>query len=129
MPFNALVLAQTETTLSNVIYLLAVFVCGFVLPILAGRFLAKQFRAAEYGWKISLVLVLLVLAVMTIGRSWDPATGTFKIPLGVDLKGGVILIYEVDDEARLAQDDGTEGPAAEGRIKMDALIRDRKSVV
>ena len=122
MPFNALVLAQTESPLSNVIYLLAVFVCGFVLPILAGRFLAKQFRAAEYGWKISLVLVLLVLAGMTIGRSWDPATGTFKIPLGVDLKGGVILIYEVDDEARLAQDDGTEGPAAEGRIKMDALI-------
>ena len=109
MPFNALVLAQAETAPSNFIYLLVVVICGFVLPILAGRYLAKRFRGVDYGWKISLVFVLLALASMTVGRSWDPEKRTFKIPLGVDLKGGVILIYEIDDEARLAREDGTEG--------------------
>ena len=119
MPFNALVLAQSETaqsatTQSNLIYLLVVIIIGFVLPILAGRFLAKKYRANEYGWKISLVFVLVALATMTVGRSWDSATRTFKIPLGVDLKGGVILIYEVDEEASLASD-GEGGTASAAR--------------
>lgn len=126
MPFNALVLAQSVTpssgtTQSNAIYLAVVIVLGFVLPILAGRFFAKQFRAADYGWKISLVFVLLALAAMTVGRSWDSASGTFKIPLGVDLKGGVILIYEVDEEASLASE-GADAEAGEGRFQMDKLI-------
>ncbi len=126
MPLNALVFAQSEpvqsaTTQSNLIYLLSFIAVGIVLPILLGQFLAKRLRAPDYGWKISLVLVLSMLAALTVARTWDQETGTFKIPLGVDLKGGVILIYEVDEEASLASEDDPDGASA-GQLKMDTLI-------
>ncbi|MDA1050982.1 MAG: protein translocase subunit SecD [Planctomycetota bacterium] len=48
--------------------------------------------------------------------------GHFNIKLGVDLKGGVILIYEVDENATAAASD-LDGPdGSGGRVKMGALV-------
>ena len=63
-----------------------------VLPFLGGTWLANRLRMPDHGWKIGLVLSSLVcgIAVMIVG--WPPS-------LGIDLSGGVILVYELEEPA------------------------------
>ena len=69
-----------------------------MLPFVVGQFLANMVRMRDYGWKIGLIIASLAVAVLILARSWDAEAGKFDIPLGVDLKGGVILVYEVDTD-------------------------------
>ncbi|MCU0877351.1 MAG: protein translocase subunit SecD, partial [Pirellulaceae bacterium] len=64
---------------------LALIAVSFGLGIL----LANSLRLRDYGWKIGLILATLSasLAIVLFGQ--------FK--LGVDLQGGVILVYEVNE--------------------------------
>ena len=57
--------------------------------VLPGRLLGQELRMPDHGWKISVILfsVLASVAVLLMGPS---------LKLGVDLRGGVILIYEID---------------------------------
>lgn len=63
-----------------------------------------------------------------VGITSKSATGggpsTFNIKLGVDLKGGVILIYEVDQSATEAAADPNADPndPAAGTVRMGALV-------
>jgi len=54
-----------------------------------GSYLGKKLRMPDHGWKIGVILFsfLASIAVLTLGPS---------LKLGVDLRGGVILVYEVD---------------------------------
>src|SRR5262249_33142794 len=54
-----------------------------------GIFLANAYRQRDYGWKIGLILSTVVVSAFVV------LFGEFK--LGVDLKGGVILVYGVDE--------------------------------
>jgi len=94
---HAMLLAQTDSTQFKFVYLLAVVLVGIALPFVIGNFAAKRLRMPDYGWRIGLIIMTVILAGMVVGRSWDTETGRFRIPLGIDLKGGVILIYEVAD--------------------------------
>jgi SecD/SecF fusion protein len=58
-----------------------------------GNYLAKQFRMPDHGWKIGICLFSLFASIVIL------AMGP-KFKLGVDLKGGVILIYEVDQSKK-----------------------------
>lgn len=72
---------------SGVVYIpIVLFVASFVLGVLIGRWL----RLKEMGWRFGLIIGSCVAAVAII------LLGQFK--LGVDLQGGVILVYEVDEE-------------------------------
>jgi SecD/SecF fusion protein len=69
------------------------------IGIIAGSFgigilFANANRLKEYGWKIGLILTTLLLSVFLV------LFGEYK--LGVDLKGGVILVYEVDEKETAA---------------------------
>ncbi len=64
---------------------------AMLLSIAAGYGLAKLLRLKDYGWKFSLILAAWTMSIAII------AFGTFK--LGADLRGGVNLVYEVDEEA------------------------------
>ena len=75
---------------------LAMLFVALVLPFMLGTFIAKSLRMKEYGWKIGVVLLTFVCSVVImspkpewLGVGWPPK-------LGVDLAGGVILVYEVD---------------------------------
>lgn len=57
--------------------------------LVAGALFAKAIRLREYGWKVGLILASILVATFIV------LFGEFK--LGVDLKGGVILVYEVDE--------------------------------
>lgn len=70
-------------------------VSGLVLlSIVLGVLFANAVRMKDYGWKVSLILATLLVSVYVV------LFGEFK--LGVDLKGGVILVYAVDKDATKA---------------------------
>ena len=71
----------------GVVYVpIVLFVASFVLGVLMGKWM----RLKEMGWRFGLILGSSLAAVAII------LLGQFK--LGVDLQGGVILVYEVDVE-------------------------------
>src|SRR5207253_2481311 len=60
-----------------------------VASVAFGIMLANSMRMRDYGWKIGLILSTVTVATFIM------LVGEFK--LGVDLKGGVILVYEVNE--------------------------------
>ena len=65
------------------------FALGIIAAAIAiGVLFANSMRLKDYGWKISLILVTLGLSLFLV------LFGEYK--LGVDLKGGSILVYEID---------------------------------
>src|SRR3954467_15003994 len=59
------------------------------ISITAGIMFAKAVRMRDYGWKVSLILSTILVSTFVV------LFGDYK--LGVDLKGGVILVYEVNE--------------------------------
>jgi SecD/SecF fusion protein len=109
------------------LYLLGVLVIGIVLPFVIGRMIASRVRMADYAWRIGLILMTLVLSGEIVGRTWSPRTGNFDIKLGVDLQGGVILIYEVEQGVAVVADEAaTEAsepsPGVDTSFRMGSLI-------
>lgn len=70
-------------------YLLAIALGVVVVSVFLGNYLGKMLRMPDHGWKISLVLFSLLAsgAIVLFGP---------PLKYGIDLKGGVILVYEVD---------------------------------
>ncbi len=69
---------------------LAVVAVSFFL----GGYLGKKLRMPDHGWKIGLCLFTLLasVAILVLGP---------PLKLGVDLSGGVILVYEVDQAKKI----------------------------
>jgi len=88
--------------------ILLIVVALFTLPFLIGGFLARKFRMPDHGWKIGLILWSLACGLVIIGFSDG-------VKRGIDLSGGLILIYEVD------QDKKEEDRTLSGQ-EMDRLI-------
>ncbi len=61
------------------------------LCIVLGNYLARRFRMPDHGWKITLALLAVGAGSVVTVFNWPPR-------LGIDLSGGVILVYEVDRE-------------------------------
>ncbi|MCA9240676.1 MAG: hypothetical protein KDA37_10770, partial [Planctomycetales bacterium] len=86
-----------------------------ILPIVIGNWLGVQLKMPDYGWKISLLLVTIAVSAYCV------ATRPFKG--GVDLNGGVTLIYEVEDKSLISQgEDGQERPAAAEETRRSVKI-------
>ncbi len=64
-------------------------VAVLVVPYLIGNALAKSIRMVDYGWKIGLILVAVCAGFYIDILMWPPH-------LGIDLSGGVKLIYQID---------------------------------
>ena len=75
----------------SVYFLIALAVV--TLPMVFGGYLARRFRMPDHGWKIGLVLFSLLAGIAIVAVGGKPK-------LGIDLSGGVILVYEVDQEQR-----------------------------
>ena len=123
-PVTLLAQAAPVQSSSGLIFF-AVLVLGIGLPFLLGIGLARKLRMAEHGWGLGLMFCSATLAALVFYRAYDWDTGKFDIPLGVDLKGGVILIYEVDESATASAagvDQDSDSGARSGRVNMGALI-------
>ncbi|HEY2893965.1 MAG TPA: hypothetical protein VGJ16_07125, partial [Pirellulales bacterium] len=77
-----------SSVLLNLLLAIAVVVGSFV----AGPVIARWLRMRDYGFKIGLVLFTLVASLAVNIAGWPPKRG-------IDLSGGVVLIYEVDKTA------------------------------
>ena len=67
----------------------AITAATLVVPTFVAWLLAKQLRAADMWGRIAAVLVALTAGSVICSLGWPPR-------LGIDLKGGLILVYEVD---------------------------------
>ncbi|HEY6563758.1 MAG TPA: hypothetical protein VIY86_04640, partial [Pirellulaceae bacterium] len=88
-----------------------------------GSYIARSLKMKELGWKLGLILASIGLSVLVL-RCMRPS-------LGIDLRGGDILIYQVDVEKTAlalqgsSQDGATDGRDASGSVG----ARSEKSVV
>jgi SecD/SecF fusion protein len=78
----------SSSVLLNLLLAIAVVVGSFA----AGPFIARWLRMRDYGFKIGLVLFTLFASMAVNIAGWPPKRG-------IDLSGGVVLIYEVDKSA------------------------------
>src|SRR5271169_6191413 len=72
---------------------LFVAVAVLAVSFFLGEYLGKKLRMPDHGWKIGLCLFTLLasVAVLVMGP---------PLKKGVDLSGGVILVYEVDQSQK-----------------------------
>ena len=68
-----------------------------VVPFMLGGFFARRLRMPDQGWRIGLCFLLLVGSISLL---WHYRK---QVKLGIDLSGGVTLIYEVDQEKKKQQ--------------------------
>ena len=61
------------------------------IAFFAGHYVRSKMRMPETGWKVTLMLLAIGIAGLILVTSWPPKQG-------IDLKGGIILIYQVDQE-------------------------------
>src|SRR5437588_9796019 len=71
------------------------------------RRLCRELSMKSFFWKITFCLVPLGLAGLVVAMAfWQYFSGTGGFKLGVDLVGGTILIYEIDMD-KMVGDDNT----------------------
>ena len=84
---------------------LLVAVATLAVSFFLGGYLGKKLRMPDHGWKIGLCLFTLLASIVVV--SMGP-----KLKYGIDLRGGVILYYEVDQSKKTPGQD----------VDMDKLI-------
>ncbi|MEM8670809.1 MAG: protein translocase subunit SecD [Planctomycetota bacterium] len=80
-----------------------------ILPFVFGGVLAKSLKMPNYGTRFGWVLLAISASVVVLSLRWPG--------LGVDLRGGTILVYEIDSD-KLSQVEKEGGQ----RIKSEDLI-------
>ncbi len=99
--------------LAGYLSLLAIVLVGGVAALLIGPFviggyLGKKLRMPDHGWKIGLILFSVACAIVVITLSVLASRDATilgvkakelgsELKLGIDLSGGVILVYEIDE--------------------------------
>ncbi len=63
------------------------------VPFFLGGYMARKLRMPDHGWKIGVVLWALASGLVVTVFGWPPH-------LGIDLSGGVILVYEIDQQKK-----------------------------
>ena len=91
---------------------------SFFFAFALGIFLGNALRMKDYGWKLGVIFSTIALGVSLISLR--------PVKKGIDLSGGVILIYEVDQqktsEAAFTKA-GEDLPAEETKVVMSDLIQ------
>ncbi len=67
---------------------IAIALAVLILPFVVGGFLAKAFKMPNYGTRFGWILLAIVASTVVLLN---------RLPgLGIDLRGGTILVYEMD---------------------------------
>ena len=68
----------------------AIALAVMILPFVAGNFLARTLKMPNYGTRFGWILLAITASLVVL---------TNRLPgLGVDLRGGTILVYEIDSD-------------------------------
>ncbi|MEX0586533.1 MAG: protein translocase subunit SecD, partial [Pirellulales bacterium] len=65
-----------------------IVLAALVLPVGAGHWISKQLRMPDLGMRLAIILTVATVGTVIVVMD--------RMKLGIDLQGGVILIYEVD---------------------------------
>ena len=84
-----------------------------LVPTILSWFLAKALRVSDMWGRLATVLTALVAGLAIIALGWPPR-------LGIDLKGGVILVYEVDGSKQVG------GQVEDAIGKIESLLTARE---
>ena len=88
---------------------LAIALAVLILPFVVGGFLAKKFKMPNYGTRFGFILLAIVASVVVLAN---------KLPgLGVDLRGGTILVYEIDKSKKTETDSSGQSITSEDLIE------------
>jgi len=87
--------AETPSSGSSQTFnVLGIMLLTIVVPYAVGFWLATAIRMPELSRKLGIIFASLVCSVTVCFLLWPPK-------FGIDLQGGVILVYEVDEQASL----------------------------
>jgi SecD/SecF fusion protein len=73
--------------------LLLVMLGVFIVPLVLGHYIAKSVKLPDQAWRVATVFFSLFAASAVTWYGWPPK-------LGIDLSGGSILVYEVDEQTK-----------------------------
>lgn len=91
---NPLLAEVAKDAPSSLVYIkFLVALATLAVSFFLGSYLGKKLRMVDHGWKIGLCLFSLLASVAVIALGPD-------LKLGVDLNGGAILVYEVDQSKK-----------------------------
>ncbi|HZZ73641.1 MAG TPA: protein translocase subunit SecD [Pirellulales bacterium] len=78
-----------------------------IISFFGGNMLARSLRMPNHGWKIAIMLLCVLAGTAVTWLGWPPA-------LGIDLSGGVDLVYAIDHErGKAIATDEKKGPNGE----------------
>ncbi|MCL4206811.1 MAG: protein translocase subunit SecD, partial [Pirellulaceae bacterium] len=110
---SMVLVGQAEHTVRSPWWWTFLLLCiALPIPAFLGNWLARWLRMKEYGWKLAVIFCALASASVVVS--------TGRLNLGVDLKGGVILIYEIDRETLRGDSESAVGPV---QIEWGRLIQ------
>jgi SecD/SecF fusion protein len=100
-------------------FLWALTLLTIAVPTLVAWLVAKTLRAADMWARIATVLVALTAGCVITALGWPPK-------LGIDLKGGVILVYEIDAKKQADKKQGDQsveaGAGEAAPVDMEKLV-------
>lgn len=116
LSFLSLVAATVvERSLQQTILNYLIVAAVLILPFVVGHFIAQGLRMPDYSGKLGLILWCVTVSTAAIWGGWPPA-------LGVDLKGGVILVFQVDKEYQSGDATTPDGQPS-SKVDMNALAQ------
>jgi SecD/SecF fusion protein len=89
-------------------------VAALVIATVVGNLLARGSRMEDSGWRFAVVIGSILVALLVLGSKWPPR-------FGVDLKGGTVIVGQVDT------DKIDSGEVEGGSFRMEELIRQLKN--
>ena len=87
-----------------------------ILGLGLARVLAVQWRMPDYQTRFAVVLLTFFAAVAIVVMGWPPRRG-------IDLRGGVILVYEIEDLPQEETGQAGEQELAPGRVDIEKLVQ------
>ena len=108
------------------LFVLGIALAVTALPFFLGSVFCRNIRMPEYGWKVGLILCALAIGGLVSGLALTNQAG-LEVKRGIDLSGGVILIYQIDKERsqETKSNDGEESKnddIEESYIDMQGLV-------
>lgn len=93
---------------------LAILAIVVIVPFLLGTQLARLLKLPSYATRLSLILLAVIgsVTVLSVG----------KIGLGVDLRGGTILVYEIDPSVGISDEAAADLDVVQTRVSSKDLI-------
>ncbi|HVX10122.1 MAG TPA: protein translocase subunit SecD [Pirellulales bacterium] len=76
---------------SRLFFAVVIVLAVFIIPVLLANYLSKTLRMPDHFMRIAVVLFAILASSAATYFEWPPK-------LGIDLRGGVILIYEVEQK-------------------------------